>query len=195
MPPEMIPLSEVQRAIRDGDESTLQRAKEHAAKNTEQALGPYQKVTDKLDEEVFGRGAKRGLVRDVDDNTRRITTMENTIPRAIDSLTEEIRALTSTGRTPRNGTHLGHDEEGDSEPKKRPLIDRDTLKLLLIVLAAGGIPSAASVVNTMRDDSTQAVEEKLTELERRERELAAREAWASKRSQRGVAPAGTGGSP
>lgn len=202
-PPETVtfPLAQLRDELRRGDDETLQRARTHCTANSTQEVGPLRTRVDRLETTVngeVGNDQRPGLVLKVRDLEHTVKTMQTTIPAALENLAEEVRGLTSNGRTPRGGTRIEIGERSDSEPpsKKRPLIDRDTLKLLLIVLAAGGVPSAAAVVNTMRDDSTQAVEEKLTELERRERELAAREAWASKRSQRGApAPAGTGGSP
>lgn len=189
----IVSMDSIRKEFSDADEKTYERARAHAARNCEQAITPLQKMTDKLDAAVFGSQLDIGLQRKMDDNTRRIATMESSFPAALDNLTDEIRALTQGGRTPRNGTHV----QPDSDPppsKRKPLLSRDDIKSILFLLAALTAGGGSVAFNAMRDEpapaSTAAIDQQRAELERRERELVAREQRAR---WRGPAPSGTGG--
>ncbi len=169
---ETIPLSQLRDEIRQGDEATLRRAKEHAANNSAQEVGPLRGRIDRLETTVngeVGNDQKPGLALRVRDLEK---TMQITLPNALDNLTDEIRLLTQGGRTPKGTPVVSADSE--RPPRKKPLIDSDTFKLILFaVLALTGSGGATAVVQAMRDTPLPMAQD--AELERRERAIEAKE--------------------
>lgn len=197
----VFPLAQIRDEIRAGDDAVRKyadevglRVKDHAAKNMQTAVAPIEDRVREHHLTINGRpgDSEPGIVRGFDLLRVRMTNMEattNRTDRKLDEVLDELRMMSVTsagGKTPRNGTRVEPDSE---RPAKRgPLIDKDTLRLLLIVLAAlagtGGGTAAFQAMSAPPEQAVQvqaeAVAEKKDDLERRERELARREAWVAR---------------
>jgi len=128
---------------------------------------------------------------------QRMTNIETSQRQGLDlvekkfgELSAELRELFDTVTQP-GKKRPGDDEDDDDKRKRRkkdPLIDRDTLRLILTIIAGvitvGGTNVAYQVATTTPQEAVQvqaeAVAEKSSDLEKREESLRRREAWVAK---------------
>lgn len=196
----VFPLAQMRQEIRDGDDrvrsyvdDVATRVKDHMARNTAQSLGPVAALAEKHEQQLNNtRDSELGLVRKVDSHSFRIQAMENAAKTNGEMLSDLHRHFvletTVNERTPKRGTPTVEIADSERPAKRSPLIDKDTLRLLLIVLAAlagtGGGTAAFQAMSAPPQQAVQvqaeAVAEKREDLERRERELARREAWVAR---------------
>jgi hypothetical protein len=194
--------AEVNAAARELLLAQVADLKHHAEKHLREAIEPIRDDVRELKRTTGGSGDRElGLVRKIDgiiaDNRvfqEKLKMLEHTLENKLNSLdlisdlhARFVRDITSTGKTPPGGTPEVVVGSPQSRRSKRPLIDSDTLKLILLVLGAvvgvgGGnfaYQSATGPSEKAVQETAEIVADKRSDLERREKAVARREQWVA----------------